>query len=136
MEYESFLIKHKKTKTYLSWLVSMMAVHDLATRGSRASAAMALTRFNQNSPISASEGLTLHVLKYLEKMTGFWTVYDSDFFYTDCRNSYPQKQGPDYHVDRSVQERCNSSALAVELHLFCSKPFIDVQSVSCLLMTW
>ena len=60
-----------------------------------------------------------------------------------------------HHIDGSVQERCNSSALAMELHLSCTKPSVWHHQASlsgckqssaficyklawwvCLLMTW
>ena len=36
-------------------------------------------------------------------------------------------QGKTSHFDGLVQERCNSSALALELHLFCTNPLICKQ---------
>ena len=48
-----------KPRTCLSYIVNIMAA-DLVMKGARASAAMVLTSFSCNNPVSAPEGLTLN----------------------------------------------------------------------------
>ena len=62
---------------------------------------------------------------YYNNVTGryIWNISSIFFFSLFLHNSDTSYQYP--HIDGLMQKRRNSSKLAMELHLFCIKPYVN-----------
>ena len=95
-------------KICLSYTIDTIAVDDLEMQGSMASAALLVITWFWNIPVSVPKRLTA---QYITKIIWHGTKkYICEYVIL--------------HIDGLVRERCNSSALAMELRLSCTKPSI------------